>query len=637
MTCDLSASGPANQGVTCDFLVLGPAKQGVTSVTFGFRAGKTRRDFRDFSVSGPAKQGVTSVTFGSRRLNPGEVTPQSRGGQASIPGRSRLNPKSHGSHGPFSRPETQKSRKSRRVFPARNPKVTEVTACFPGPKIKSHKIHDAFSRPETQKSQVTALPPGPETQKSRLHSRPRRPKKSQVTARFPGPETQKSQATARFPGPPPKKSRLNPPTQPPQKSQVTLRFPNPAPKSHKSRPSRPAPKPKVTPQSPAPKPTSHGPISRPRNPKVTPQSPGPAPFSRLEPNRCHKSRPVFVAPAPQKSRSVFPGPSLPEVTSHSPFSRLQAPKVTPPPSLQPPGPTPKVTALPCPLPRSAETQKFAGEARSTLGYGKRASSTPDSYDLLWRSACSEEDAEENLGREKGLGFPVGEAEAHNTLGYRERVGWGTAQGTPECYNPGAAAATRSVSEACGAAAIGWTGRSESPGARRDWHRRRTRCHTRKSLGDPAKWSRCCSTRGSTRRRWRARRRRTSNSSPRSKWRRRKRWRALLRRRRWQPQSRDGSGRGGGRRFDRSGRGRPGGGRRCGRSDRRTGGCEGSSGRHRHCLGHGGRDDRGLAHAGLGRGDGTDSDASRPSLGPPTSITSSRSSCGSPPSGPRSIS
>ena len=300
-------------------------------MTFWFWAGKTRRDFRDFSVSGPAKQGVTSVTFGSRRLNPGEVRPQSRGGHASIPTVTEARfpgpkPKSHGSHGAFSRPETQKSRKSRRVSPARNPKVTEVTARFPGPKPKGHGSHGPFS-------QVTALPPGPETQKSRLHSRPRRPKSHKSRPVFPAPKPKSQQVTARFPG------------------------------------------------------SSHG------------------PFSWRQPPRSHG--PYSPARTSQKS----------QVTARFPGSR--PPKVTPPPSLQPPSPTPKVTALPFPLPRSAETQKFAGEARSTLGYGKKASSTPDSYDLLGRSACSEEDADENLGREKGLGFPEGEGEAHNTLGYRE--------------------------------------------------------------------------------------------------------------------------------------------------------------------------------------------------------------------------
>ena len=206
VTCDFLVSGPAKQGVTCDFLVLGPAKQGVTSVTFGFRAGKTHRDFRDFSVSGPAKQGVTSVTFGSRRLNPGEV--RFRGGHASIPKVTEVTarfpgpkPKSHGSHARFSRPETQKSRKSRRVFPARNPKATEVTPVFPA----------------------------------------RNPKVTEVTARFPGPK--------------------------PKSHESRPVFPAQAPKSHNSRPSRPAPKPKSHASIPTPKVTSHGPFSRPQRPR----------------------------------------------------------------------------------------------------------------------------------------------------------------------------------------------------------------------------------------------------------------------------------------------------------------------------------------------------------------------------------
>ena len=66
---------------------------------------------------------------------------------------------------------------------------------------------------------------------------------------------------------------------------------------------------------------------------------------------------------------------------------------------------------------------------------------------------------------------------------------------------------------------------------------------------------------------------------------------------------DGGGRGNGRSSGRPGRRRPGGGRRCGRSDRGTGGRRCRSGRRRHCLGHGGRSQRGLAPAGLGRRDG----------------------------------
>ena len=132
---------------------------------------------------------------------------------------------------------------------------------------------------------------------------------------------------------------------------------------------------------------------------------------------------------------------------------------------------------------------------------------------------------------------------------------------------------------------------------------RTRCRPPKSSDGLRKWSPCWSGRGSGQRRWSARRRRTSNASPRSKWRRRKQRKASLRRRRWRPREPRRRGRGNGRSSDRSGRGRPGGGRRCGRSDRGTGGCGGGGGRGRHGLGHRGRSQRGLAHAGLGRRDG----------------------------------
>ena len=176
------------------------------------------------------KRTVTCVTSGP--------APQSRGGRASIPGRSGLNP----------RPP---------------PKVTQVTALSPGLAPKSHKSRPFLPAQAPQKSQVTALSPGPKTQKSRLNSRPRPPK---------------PKSHASIPG----RSGLNPRPPKSHASHGPFSWPRP-PKSHKSRPFLPAQAPQksqVTALSPGPGPpkvTSHGPFSRPQNPKVTPQFPAHGP------------------------------------------------------------------------------------------------------------------------------------------------------------------------------------------------------------------------------------------------------------------------------------------------------------------------------------------------------------------------
>ena len=63
---------------------------------------------------------------------------------------------------------------------------------------------------------------------------------------------------------------------------------------------------------------------------------------------------------------------------------------------------------------------------------------------------------------------------------------------------------------CGAAATGWTARCASRGALRDWRRLPTRCRPLKSSEGPAKWSPCWNGRARGRRRWSAKRRRTSS-------------------------------------------------------------------------------------------------------------------------------
>ena len=70
------------------------------------------------------------------------------------------------------------------------------------------------------------------------------------------------------------------------------------------------------------------------------------------------------------------------------------------------------------------------EARSTLGYRASSTGSSDSHNLLWRSACGEEDADENLGGEKGRGVPGrgGGSAQHCSL---QGKGGGTAQGTSE--------------------------------------------------------------------------------------------------------------------------------------------------------------------------------------------------------------
>ena len=248
------------------------------------------------------KRTVTCVTSGP--------APRSRGGRASIPGRSGLNP----------RPP---------------PKVTQVTALSPGLAPKSHK-----SRP--------FLSPGPKTQKSRLNSRPRPPK---------------PKSHASIPG----RSGLNPRPPKSHASHGPFSWPRP-PKSHKSRPFLPAQAPQksqVTALSPGPGPpkvTSHGPFSRPQNPKVTPQFPAQAPKtqksrlkfllgpktqkSRLNSRQSHKSRPVFPASASQKSRldppsscRVFPSrpPEPPSPASPSSPSLTPSSSPSPPPqSCSPP-------------------------------------------------------------------------------------------------------------------------------------------------------------------------------------------------------------------------------------------------------------------------------------------------------------
>ena len=195
------------------------------------------------------KRTVTCVTSGP--------APQSRGGRASIPGRSGLNP----------RPP---------------PKVTQVTALSPGLAPKSHKSRPFLPAQAPQKSQVTALSPGPKTQKSRLNSRPR-PPKPKSHASIPGEVGPQSQA--------PQKSRKSRPfllAQALQKSQVTALSPGPGP----------------------PKVTSHGPFSRPRPPKghkSRPFLPAPKPKS-------HASIPGSRAPKPKSHASIPPGPQNPKDT-----------------------------------------------------------------------------------------------------------------------------------------------------------------------------------------------------------------------------------------------------------------------------------------------------------------------------------
>ena len=208
--------------VTCDFLVSGP--------------GKTDRDLRDFWAG-------ASIP-GRSCLNPREVGPQSQ-----------APPKSHASHGPFSRPSPQKS---------------QVTALSPGPGPPKVTSHGPFSRPQNPKVTPQFPAQAPKTQKSRLNPRevgpqsqaPQKSRKSRPFLLAQAP--QKSQVTALSPGPGPPKVTSHGPFSRPR-----------PPKGHKSRPFLPAPKPKShasIPGSRAPKPKSHASIPPgPQNPKVTPQ------------------------------------------------------------------------------------------------------------------------------------------------------------------------------------------------------------------------------------------------------------------------------------------------------------------------------------------------------------------------------
>ena len=325
-------------------------------MTFWFRAREKRTVTCDFLVSGPGKTDRDLRDFWAGASIPREVGPQSQ-----------APPKSHASHGPFSRPSPQKS---------------QVTALSPGPGPPKVTSHGLFSRPQNPKVTPQFPAQAPKTQKSRLNpqapqksrkSRPfllaQAPQKSQVTALSPDPGPPKvTQATALSPGPgppkvtshgpfsrprPPKSHKSRPflPAQAPQKSQVTAL--SPGPKTQKSRlNSRPRPpKPKSHASIPGrsglnPRPpkshASHGPFSWPRPPKSH--------FSRPRPPKGHKSRPFLLAQAPQKSQVTarFPAPKptshksrpsrpapkpkshasipTPKVTSHGPFSRPQRPR-----------------------------------------------------------------------------------------------------------------------------------------------------------------------------------------------------------------------------------------------------------------------------------------------------------------------
>ena len=291
---------------------------------------------------------MTFVTFGSRRLNPGEVRPQSRGGHASFPRVTEVTarfpgpkPKSHESR-PIFPARPPKSHKSRPVFPTRPPKSHKSRPSRPAPKPKSH----ASIPGPLQKSQVTARFLGPETQKSRVTAGfPARPpkshrcpgaQKSQLTALPPGPETQKSRLNSRPRPPRSHKSRPLLPAQAPQKSQVTARFPrshahledcsaqnlemerrrrtagrHPGPRRPKvtthGPPARPPQKSQVTAPSPGPGPpkvTSHAPPSGPKTRKSRLNSrPRPPQQSRLD---SKKSRPLpSKPPEPMSCRPLL--------------------------------------------------------------------------------------------------------------------------------------------------------------------------------------------------------------------------------------------------------------------------------------------------------------------------------------------
>ena len=127
---------------------------------------------------------------------------------------------------------------------------------------------------------------------------------------------------------------------------------------------------------------------------------------------------------------------------------------------------------------------------------------------------------------------------------------------------------------------GWTARCASPGAHRDWRRLPTRCRPPKSSDGPAKWSPCWSARARGRRGAGHRTVRLAASGGGGSNRR----------------LRFGGGRGGRGSGDGGGLGEG--------ALAVAGGRGGGGGRGRHCLGdRGGRSQRGLAHAGLGRRDG----------------------------------